>query len=227
MKKDVWYGGHMTSLSDLDCANLCQDLYNGKSDSFDKICHTAGVDYAIKLYDDCAAVVFEGSHNIPDWLSNMETRMIHPENLKCGVEDGFYDGMEETLGASTPYLPKDLLIYVTGHSRGGAHAEIFAAQLILLGYAVKIVVFGCPLVGDEDFCKIISGVDIHSYRNYRNVLEQDFVCTVPEHIPLIAEFQRPHGQIIIDVAPLPDDPWLLLSRHHLFLYIEGLKKLGN
>lgn len=213
----------MLPLTDLDCANLCEMQYGADfNEFFDWTATTFGVTWSIKKYPDFCAVVFEGSHNLPDWMSNFKAIMIQIPDLG-GVEQGFYDGLPQTMEQINPLLPKDKLIYVTGHSRGAAHAQIFAAMLIKKGYKVEVVTFGCPRPGDENLAKVLSTMPNRSYRNFHDFDEQDFVCDVPLGIIVLAPFIHPSSQITIDVAPANGDPWLLLARHHLQLYIEGLK----
>lgn len=212
-------------LTDLDCADLCLAQYDGKP-IFDHIFHTCGVDYAIRFYPDCAAVVFEGSHNLPDWVSNFQAAMIDVPNF-AGVERGFYTGMPEVAVQAAPLLPKTAPVYVTGHSRGAAHALIFAAMLIKQGYNVIVVVFGSPRPGDKRLAAILAQAPVRSYRNYHDFDEQDFVCDVPLDLRLVAPYVHPARQIVIDVPPVPDDPWMLLARHHLYLYRTGLEGLQH
>jgi hypothetical protein len=210
-------------LVDLDLANLCQAMYDGR-DTFDVDQHTSGVDWAIKSYFDCTAIVFEGSHDLPDWVSNIEFEMIQVPDF-AGVEKGFYDGLPDVYAAAERYLPKDKTVYVTGHSRGAAHAQIFTAMLIKGGYRTVTVTFGSPRPGDKDLANILIASTNRSYRNFHTFDEQDFVCDVPLCHPF--GYVRPGVDLIVDVAPSPDDPWLLLSRHHLGLYIEGVKRYGK
>lgn len=209
-------------LSDLDCANLCQSQYNGEA-IFDFANRIDDVSFAVKLYPDCTAIVFEGSHNAPDWFSNFDAVMVRPPGLG-GVERGFYDGLPETLAALSPML-NGKLIYVTGHSRGAAHAHIFAAMLINAGYHVEVVVFGSPRPGDAKLAEILAQAPNRSYWNYRDEFHHDIVGDVPENI--IWPYIEPALRIKIDVEPLPDDPWLLLARHHLSLYIHALQEIEN
>lgn len=212
-------------LSDLDCANLCQAQYDGASifDVSDSIC---GVDFAIKTYPDCMAIAFEGSHDIPDWISNFEALMIDVPDF-AGVERGFYQGLPNVLVATLPLFPKEKPVYVTGHSRGAAHAHIFAALLIKQGYKVIVTVFGSPRPGDARLATILAPFPNRSYRNYADFDHQDFVCDVPFDIEIAAPFVHPYKQKIINMPPAPGDPWGLLARHHLFLYIAALQGYPN
>lgn len=210
-------------LSDLDCANLCQAQYDSLGGIFDAVSSIAGVDFAIRSYPDCMAVVFEGSHDLPDWISNFDAVMLDVPDF-AGVERGFYSGLPDVFIHVSPLLPKEKPVYVTGHSRGAAHAHIFAAMLIKQGYIVIVTVFGSPRPGDAKLAQILSAFPNRSYRNYAGFDHQDFVCDVPFDIEIAAPYVHPYKQKIIDMPPAPNDPWGLLARHHLFLYTAALQR---
>ena len=211
-------------LSDLDLCNLCQAQYDGAYEQFDTTQSTSGVDWSAKIHPDCSVIVFEGSHDLPDWISNMEFRMVQVPDF-AGVEHGFNDGLPDTFIAAERYLPKENPVYVTGHSRGAAHALIFAALLVKQGYKVICVTFGAPRAGDAQLAAILSEIPCRSYQNFHSFDDRDFVCTVPMPYPF--GYIHCGKQILIDVPPEEGDPWLLLARHHCFLYQEGVASYGK
>lgn len=210
-------------LTDLELANLCQAQYDGDS-VFNYTFSTAGVDYSIACFPTCTAIVFEGSHDLPDWVSNFEALMQQVSDFG-GVERGFYSGLPQAFAQARPLIPLDLPVYVTGHSRGAAHAQIFGAMLIIALYNVEIVVFGSPRPGDANLAAIINKIPNRSYRNFNGFDTQDFVTDVPLDLTLIAPFVHPSPQILIDVVPPDPDPWGLFKMHHLSAYIKGLEKI--
>lgn len=209
-------------LSDLDCCDLLQSQYDGVSGVFDyqETIDDGPVTYALKFYPDCSVVAFEGSHDLPDWISNFQAQMIFLRDLG-GVESGFYAGLPQAYTRIVPKLQKDKQVYCIGHSRGAAHANIFAAMLIKAGFTVHAVSFGLPRPGDNDLMKILQTQSNTWYRNYRNFIDQDFICDMP--FPTLDwHYAHPSIPKIIDVPAPPDDPWLILSRHHLQLYRKGI-----
>jgi len=210
-------------LKDSDCAQLCIAQYNESPKAFDAHYAQRGDLCSIKYYDDCTAVIHEGSHNMPNWINNFDAIIM--QTSVGGVEAGFYIYLPEMLAGLLPVIPKDKPVFVTGHSRGAARAHIFAAMLIKAGYTVEVVTFGSPRPGDAVLAAILAMAPNRSYYNFHDIDEQDFVCDVPFDLELIEPFRHPTGRIRIDVAPAPDDPWLLLSRHHIELYAKGVKGL--
>lgn len=206
-------------LSDLDIANLLQAQYDGLS-TFDYQNRIGAISVALKYYPDCTAVLFEGSHNIPDWFSNFEFIGIPVSGLGL-IEQGFYDDMPTALETLKPYLQPDKPIHIGGHSRGAAHCNVYARMLIASGYLPSMIrrtKFGEPHSMSAKCAEGFAGSPTTSYRNYGDPLDQDFVCTVPFY-PLVAS----EAPTLVDAPGPPDDPWLLLKRHHLFLYTKALQ----
>lgn len=209
-------------LSDLQIAQILQDQYNATPNTFDFADRIDDVSFGIKRLPDCTVIAFEGTYCLPDWMSNFDTVMIHPPGIG-GVSRGFYDGLPETLAALSPMLDRPP-IYCIGHSRGSAHAQIFAAMLINAGYKVEVVTFGAPRTGDAALAAILSKSLCRWYRNYHDEEHQDLICEVPIDIPELAPYVHPGTEIRIDIAPQPNDNWGVFARHHLFLYQQWLEE---
>jgi hypothetical protein len=208
-------------LTDYGIALLCQALYDTPDTSFDRIFNTDEVYCGLKTYDDCNAVVFRGSTTFLDWWRDFQGAMVHTDDIG-GVEMGFYIGLVRTLSDIQPFLPKDKLVYVAGHSLGGGRANIFAALLIKSGYNVIVVTFGSPRPGDANLKSILS---THAGRSYKN--GNDYVTDVPIPIHPLLPYEHPRDLISVKAQPSIGDAWGLLSWHHCSLYIQALKGLQN
>lgn len=209
-------------LSDCEVADLLQAQYDGRQEVFDYSNTLGVVSYSIKHYPDFELLLFEGSHNVPDWFSNFQASLIRVNGFG-GVEQGFYEDIPAATADIQAHLVRSKPVRIGGHSRGAAHGHIAARQLILNGYSPALItrtLFGSPRPGDLDFAVGLAGSPCHSYRNYRSFDAQDIVCDVPLHF-FLERYVHPEPQIKIDVAPMADDPWLILDRHHLFLYEKG------
>lgn len=207
--------------SDFQIAEDLSAQYNGEIDWFDYVNRIKEVSFAVKHFDDCSEVLCEGSFNVPDWISNFKCEMI--QTAFGGIESGFNDGTDEVIEILVTMLPLDRPVYIGGHSRGSAHADILASKLIRRGYKMIIVVFGSPRAGDHIFAAGLASSERRAYKN-RN----DPVTCVPE--PLLIPYWpyiHPTPFIMLDVAPPILDTWGLLSDHHFYLYLAGIKELSN
>lgn len=208
-------------LSDLECANLLQSQYNGDN-IFDYQIRIGVVSIAVKYSPDCTIIAFEGSYNIPDWLSNLQVSMITTPLGR--VEEGFYTDLPEVYADLKPVL-KDKPIQCIGHSRGAAHANLFGLILIKDGFNnISRIKFGEPHSMDAETARDFAGSHGVSYWNYRDALQHDPVGSVPFYIPALAPYVPSENRTLIDVAPMPDDTWGPLARHHIYYYIQGLTK---
>lgn len=212
-------------LTDYEIALLLQQQYDGFSGVFDVSAPNGTVSWALKHYDDCDVVAFEGSHDLPDWERDFKGAMIHVDGLG-GVHGGFYEGLPEVLANVMPLLAKTKPIIVCGHSLGGGESQIFAGLLANAGFTeISIVTFGCPLPGDQQLADLIALFPNRSYWNYRDFFHHDIVGSVPINLP-DEPYVFPCARTLIDEPPEPLDAWGLASWHHLSpLYLNGLRKL--
>jgi hypothetical protein len=208
--------------NDYEIALLVQALYN-KDPIFDITTNTATVDWAAKHYPDCNVLIFEGSHDLPDWENDFKAEMKYIPSLG-GVHSGFYNGLPEACSQAVQYLSKDKLTIICGHSLGAGRAHIATGIFAKSEYnLLETVVFGSPLPGDQTLADIIAPFPNRSYWNYKNPFEHDFVGDVPLWLP-DERYVIPRKRIIINEPPSIPDPWLVLSWHHSELYVQGLAR---
>ena len=140
--------------------------------------------------DDTIIVAFRGTQpNRPmDWFVDFRATRGHWDHNIGEVHDGFYNALRKVWGvtlANGEVLPKRLVnrgnktIWITGHSLGGALAELCAAQAMFVSRipVQGVYTFGQPRVGNKDFAaavneKLGSGI-------YRFVNDRDIVPRVP------------------------------------------------
>ncbi|MEZ8686352.1 hypothetical protein AB6D53_01920 [Vibrio splendidus] len=133
------------------------------------------------------AVVFRGTEkNIEDWLTNLNARPfpIEDQSDNSGtvstVHRGFYEkylGVKEEIEAILKQITgnKNIPIFFTGHSQGGALATIAARELSQIPRYENSVcyTFGCPRVADYRYFEFMKTPV------YRVVNSSDIVPTVP------------------------------------------------
>lgn len=137
--------------------------------------------------EDAILVAFRGTQpgRPMDWFVDFQA--IHQSwDHKTGtVHGGFYDALKAIWGAALPdgrrILPERLrgrgnrTVWITGHSLGGALAELCAAQAALVeDIPVQgVYTFGQPRVGNNTFAKTMNealGSRIHRFVNDRDIV---------------------------------------------------------
>jgi triacylglycerol lipase len=119
-----------------------------------------------------------------DWLS--DGRVIHaPWAHRVGkVHTGFYHALEVVWRSGQEVLPKRLAnrgnrrVWITGHSLGGALAELCAARAsfdprITAVPIEAVYTFGQPRVGDDEFAHLLHdkmGVSVFRFVNDRDIV---------------------------------------------------------
>lgn len=122
-------------------------------------------------------VSFRGSQDLADWLIDFTMRPVwHPVLGWC--HSGF---LNDVLGVSDRMLA-DLAgkrVVVTGHSKGGAEAVIFAGLMVASGHPPEAVVtFGAPRAGFAMLRDVLNTTAVIQFRNGND--------PVPEVLPEIA-----------------------------------------
>ena len=200
-----------------------------------------------------AIVAFRGTVSIGNFLTDAQASLVHHGLFPGLVHYGFCRAVETVYPAVRTLLhafPRELPIWVTGHSLGGAMASLVAHRLAEDGYPVRAVyTYGSPRAGDRLFRA--------AYRlpNYRFVNDNDLVPHLPlrwcyRHVgelklltrdgQLLEEesdwrikqrklvrhakhIQRAHRTESDPPLKLTDFDWL--ADHHLAGYLNGIAQL--
>ena len=140
--------------------------------------------------DDAIIVAFRGTQpdRPMDWFVDFDVNRGSWDHNVGHVHDGFYRALRKVWGvrlANKEILPSRLLnrgnktIWITGHSLGGALAELCAAQALFVSRipVQGVYTFGQPRVGNKEFAdavneKLGSGI-------FRFINDRDIVPRVP------------------------------------------------
>ncbi|RMH32822.1 MAG: lipase family protein [Nitrospirae bacterium] len=119
-------------------------------------------------------VVFRGTHDLRDWLTNLNT-MPGPWKPGGKVHKGFKQGIDFVWADIVDTLDGlDGPTFYTGHSLGAALATLAAS----LRPPRALYTFGSPRVGNKAFAKTLDKVPV-----FRVVNNRDIVTTVPPDWP--------------------------------------------
>jgi hypothetical protein len=135
----------------------------------------------LALADDFAVIAFRGTDSYADWKTNLMSEAVLVDTRLGSVEihKGFMKAYNrigaQVLEDVNRLVPDTKGLYLTGHSLGGAMAQIASTQLERDNLAACYT-FGAPRVGDHSFDRLV--VCPH----YRIVNGWDLVTTLPPPI---------------------------------------------
>ena len=134
-----------------------------------------------------AVLAFRGTASVDGWKANLDARLVPlrdgPANANLMVHEGFqadFDRVRPAVERAVGALRAGMPLYVTGHSLGGALAQLAAATLDADRVAA-IYTFGSPRVATQAFDGLIRAP------HYRVVHDKDLVPGVP---PAAAGFRH-------------------------------------
>jgi triacylglycerol lipase len=141
------------------------------------------------------ALAFRGTQSAANWDTNCQTHLIHPFGTDTGlrVHEGFYNafqrlsdgakGIREKINEVLTTTPNNVPIYITGHSLGGALAQIATA---VLGddRVAACYTFGSPRVGNSILDLWVKPP------SYRVINYADIVPLVPIPVPFLMPYRH-------------------------------------
>lgn len=119
-----------------------------------------------------------------DWLNDFDALLVPGPNLPGLVHQGFLDQLEPIWNEVLAQIPQGKPIYITGHSKGGALANLAAARWATLNPAKTppfVVTFAAAKPGDGGFEAVYDRIVPHSLR-------YEFQDDIVPHLPPGAAF---------------------------------------
>jgi triacylglycerol lipase len=202
---------------------------------------------------DLIALAFRGTTSAANWNTDFRVGLVHPENTdeKLLVHAGFYHafveldegtlGIKEKIDAVKAATHGAIPIYITGHSLGGALAQI-AGAVLGSDQVAACYTFGSPRVGNAYFDL---WVKVPSYRvmNYADIVPQVPLPIIyrhsgdPRYMPRVTvgspyrfepgPLQRAY-QVILGIGELLRAGSLLgIADHAIAKYVEKLKAIAD
>jgi len=215
----------LTSL--IEHAELCKAIYDLGGDQKDEVAFEVKQDNGITI------IVIRGTANTSNMLSDIDVRLVSDARTGIKLHKGFRDiavnimqiidtatttGRFPTIQGQTLRYPLEHTVHVTGHSLGGAVAQIIGMWLHKRGKNVHIFSYGSPKVSDQ---VLSGGQPIH----WRVVRRSD-------PIPFTPPWPYSHTGLFIDSQDLdwgPDNDNGLISQtdgldHAIAKYVTTLKE---
>ena len=194
----------------IEHAEYCKNIYDSGGSDRDNVAFEVKQDNGISI------IVIRGTANAENVQSDIDIRLVTDDDLGIRLHKGFRDASVTVMsGIDESSLEKT--VHVTGHSLGGAIAQIIGMWLHRKDHNVQIFSYGSPKVSSQ---VLSSGQPTH----WRVVRRSD-------PIPFTPPWPYAHTGLFIDSVSLdwgPDNDNGLISKtdgldHAIAKYVETLK----
>ncbi len=198
----------------IEHAEYCKTIYDSGGSEKDNVAFEVKQDGGITI------IVIRGTANAENVQSDIDVRLVTDDDLGIRLHKGFRDASISVMsGIDESSLEKT--VHVTGHSLGGAIAQIIGMWLHKKGHNVQVFSYGSPKVSNE----IMSGGQPTHWR----------VVRLSDPIPFTPPWPYAHTGLFIDSQTLdwgPDNDNGLISKtdgltHAIAKYVETLKLQKN
>ena len=213
----------LTSL--IEHAEYCKTIYDSGGDQKDEVA------FEVKQESGISIIVIRGTANTSNMLSDIEVRLVGDARTGIRLHKGFRDVAVNIMqiidtsmktrgvvqGQERTY-PLEHTVHVTGHSLGGAVAQIIGMWLHKRGKNVQVFSYGSPKVSDQ----VWSGGQPTHWRVVRR----------SDPVPFTPPWPYSHTGLFIDSQDLdwgPDNDNGLISEtdgldHAIAKYVSTLKE---
>ena len=210
----------------IEHAEYCKAIYDGGGSQKDEVAFEVKQDNGISI------IVIRGTANEANVLSDIAVRLVNDVRTGIKLHKGFRDaaitimqiidtemktGRNIVQGKSLQY-PLEHTVHVTGHSLGGAVAQIIGMWLHKRGKNVQIYSYGSPKISDQ----VLSGGQPTHWR----------VVRLSDPIPFTPPWPYRHTGVFVDSVSLewgPNNDDGLISKtdgldHSISKYVTTLKE---
>ena len=172
----------------IEMAEYCEEAYHSATKE-NKLYEIRNNEFSYHVKQDrgITILIFRGTDNIKNIGTDIDARPTYDSGLDVYLHRGFKDAATWIFNDIKNNYELEKTIYLTGHSLGGAIAQIIGLWLDNAGYNVQIYTFGSPKVSTTYF----GNRPIH----YRILVNNDPVPFMPPY-PFL------HSGISIDARTL-------------------------
>jgi len=200
----------LTSL--IEHAEYCKAIYDSGGDQKDEVA------FEVKQESGISIIVIRGTANDANVLSDIDVRLVSDTRTGIRLHKGFRDAAVTIMQIIDTTKTLEHTVHVTGHSLGGAVAQIIGMWLHKRGKNVQIYSYGSPKVSSE----VLSGGQPTHWRVVRR----------SDPIPFTPPWPYAHTGLFIDSQDLDwgsDNDNGLISKtdgltHAIAKYVETLKE---
>jgi len=200
----------LTSL--IEHAEYCKAIYDSGGDQKDEVAFEVIQDNGISI------IVIRGTANEGNVLSDIDVRLVSDARTGIRLHKGFRDAAVTVMQIIDTTKTLEHTVHVTGHSLGGAVAQIIGMWLHKRGHNVQIFSYGSPKVSSQ----VLSGGQPTHWRVVRR----------SDPIPFTPPWPYSHTGLFIDSHDLdwgPDNDYGLISEtdgldHAIAKYVTTLKE---
>ena len=192
-------------------AEYCKAIYDAGGDQKDEVA------FEVKQEGGISIIVIRGTANDANVLSDIDVRLVSDARTGIYLHKGFRDVAVTIMQIIDNTKTLEHTVHVTGHSLGGAVAQIIGMWLHTRGKNVQIFSYGSPKVSSQ----VLSGGQPTHWRVVRR----------SDPIPFSPPWPYRHTGLFIDSQDLdwgPDNDNGLISEtdgldHAIAKYVETLK----
>ena len=172
----------------IEMAEYCEEAYRSATNE-NKLYEIRNNEFSYHVKQDrgVTILIFRGTDNIKNIGTDVDIRPRHDKSLDVYLHRGFKDAATWIFEDIDDNYKLKKTVYLTGHSLGGAIAQIMGYWLDQEGYNVQIYSFGSPKVSTTFFG--------NEPPHYRVVLDND-------PIPYMPPYPFLHSGISINVETL-------------------------
>ncbi len=207
-KKDL----PVTISSLIEHAEYCKAIYDSGGDQKDEVA------FDVKQKDGISIIVIRGTANDANVLSDVDVRLVSDVRTGIRLHKGFRDASLGVMEIIDRDHTIEHSVHVTGHSLGGAVAQIIGMWLHKRGNNVQVFSYGSPKVSNQ----VLSGGQPTHWRVVRR----------SDPIPFTPPWPYSHTGLFIDSQDLdwgPDNDNGLISQtdgldHAIAKYVTTLKE---